>query len=45
MEQLGSASAVQAIRDLNQDALKGTDLIRANQKLRLPAKPIASAAE
>lgn len=42
-EQLGSPAAVQAIRDLNQDALNGSDLIRVNQKLRLPAKPLAAA--
>jgi len=43
VEQLGSASAVPALMDLNKDALKGTDRIRPNMKLRLPAKPIAAA--
>ena len=43
VEQLGSASAVPALMDLNRDALKGTDRIRPNMKLRLPAKPLASA--
>ena len=42
VEQLGSASAVPALMDLNKDALKGTDRIRPNMKLRLPAKPMAS---
>jgi nucleoid-associated protein YgaU len=41
--QLGTAGAVAAIKDLNQDVLKGGDVIRPNMKLRLPAKPIASA--
>jgi nucleoid-associated protein YgaU len=43
VEQLGTASAVPALMDLNKDALKGTDRIRPNMKLRLPAKPIAAA--
>jgi LysM repeat protein len=41
--QLGTAGAVEAIKDLNQDLLKGGETIRPNMKLRLPAKPIASA--
>jgi hypothetical protein len=43
--QLGNADAVPAIMDLNRDALKGRDIIRPNMKLKLPAKPLASAAE
>ncbi|MEO6434888.1 MAG: LysM peptidoglycan-binding domain-containing protein [Tepidisphaeraceae bacterium] len=43
VEQLGSASGVPAIMDLNKDLLKGRDIIRPNMKLRLPAKPLASA--
>jgi nucleoid-associated protein YgaU len=43
VEQLGSAGGVPAIMDLNKDALKGRDIIRPNMKLRLPAKPLASA--
>ena len=43
IEQMGSASALAAIRDLNKDLLKGGDLIHPNMKLRLPSKPIASA--
>ena len=43
VEQLGSPAAVPALMDLNQDTLKGTDVIRPNMKLRLPAKPMASA--
>jgi len=41
--QLGTAGAVNAIKDLNQDVLKGGETIRPNMKLRLPAKPLASA--
>ena len=41
--QLGNADAVPAIMDLNKETLKGKDVIRPNMKLRLPAKPIASA--
>jgi nucleoid-associated protein YgaU len=41
--QLGSADAVPAIVDLNKDVLKGKDIIHPNMKLRLPAKPYASA--
>ena len=40
--QLGSAGAVNAIKDLNKETLKGGDTIRPNMKLRLPSKPIAS---
>ncbi len=45
VEQLGSAGAVNAIRDLNKDLLKGGDVIHPNMKLRLPAKPIAAAVQ
>jgi nucleoid-associated protein YgaU len=41
--QLGNADAVPAIMDLNKETLKGKDVIRPNMKLRLPAKPVASA--
>jgi nucleoid-associated protein YgaU len=44
VEQLGSASAVPALMDLNRETLKGTDRIRPNMKLRLPARPMASLA-
>jgi LysM repeat protein len=43
VEQLGTASALIAVKDLNKDVLKGGDTIRPNMKLRLPAKPLASA--
>jgi len=43
VEQLGSAAGVPALLDLNKDTLKGTDKIRPNMKLRLPAKPLAAA--
>ncbi len=41
--QLGDASTLPAIKELNKDVLKGGDTIRPNMKLRLPAKPLASA--
>ena len=43
ISQLGTASAVAAIKDLNQDVLKGSDVIQPNMKLRMPAKTVASA--
>ena len=43
MTQLGTPGAVEAIKDLNKDMLKGGDVIQPNMKLRLPAKPLASA--
>jgi nucleoid-associated protein YgaU len=43
--QLGTPGAVEAIKDLNKDLLKGGETIRPNMKLRLPAKPLASAAQ
>ena len=43
VEQLGSAAGVPALMDLNKDILKGKDIIHPNMKLRLPAKPMASA--
>jgi len=42
-EQLGDGNAVAAIKELNKDVLKGGDGIRPNMRLRLPAKPLASA--
>ena len=42
-DQLGSAGAVSAIKELNKDTLKGRDTVQVGMKLRLPAKPIASA--
>jgi len=42
-EQLGDAKAYVAIKELNKDLLNGGDMITPNMKLRLPAKPIASA--
>jgi nucleoid-associated protein YgaU len=43
LEQLGTTAAVQAIKDLNKESLKGGDTIFVEMKLRLPAKPLASA--
>jgi len=43
VEQLGSPAGVPALLDLNKETLKGTDKIRPNMKLRLPAKPLAAA--
>lgn len=42
-DQLGNGTAWTAIKELNADILKGTDSIHPNMKLRLPAKPLASA--
>lgn len=41
--QLGTPAAVEALKDLNKEALKGGETIHPNMKLRLPAKPLASA--
>jgi nucleoid-associated protein YgaU len=41
-EEVGSAKAVQQIRDLNKDVLKGTDNVKAGAKLKIPAKVVAS---
>ena len=43
-EQLGSGNAWTQIRDLNQDILKGEDQVRVNTRIRIPNKPVASAA-
>lgn len=43
-EQLGSGNAWTQIRDLNADVLKGEDQVRASTRIRLPNKPVASAA-
>ncbi len=42
-DEVGNAGAVAAIQELNTDVLKGTTRVRPNMKLRLPAKPVASA--
>ena len=42
-EQLGDGNAYAAIKELNKDTLKGSDVVRPNMKLRLPARPVASA--
>lgn len=41
--QLGDGSAYTAIKELNKDTLKGGDTVRVDMKLRLPARPVASA--
>ena len=43
-EQLGSGNAWTQIRDLNPDVLKGEDKLRVNMRIRIPNKPVASAA-
>jgi nucleoid-associated protein YgaU len=43
-DQLGTGSAWQTIRDMNKDVLKGGDTVQVNMRLRLPPKPVASAA-
>jgi nucleoid-associated protein YgaU len=39
VNQVGTASAVEAIKSLNQDVLADADRLKVNMKLRLPAKP------
>lgn len=41
--ELGNPGAVEAIKDLNSDTLKGGETVTIGMKLKLPAKPIASA--
>ncbi len=42
-EQLGDGNAWAAIKELNKDVLKGKDDLHPNMRLKLPAKPLASA--
>jgi nucleoid-associated protein YgaU len=42
-DQLGDTATVAAIKELNEPTLKGSDSVRIGMKLRLPAKPLASA--
>jgi len=42
-DQLGNGAAWSAIKDINKDVLKGSDTVHPNMRLRLPAKPVASA--
>jgi nucleoid-associated protein YgaU len=42
-DQLGDGGAWTAIKELNADVLKGSDTVHPDMKLRLPAKPLASA--
>lgn len=42
-DQVGDAQAVAAIKELNRDTLKGGETVRVGMKLKLPAKPVASA--
>ncbi len=39
----GGASMLAALRELNKDVLKGSDVVRPNMKLRLPPRAVASA--
>ena len=41
-DEVGNAGAVAAIKELNKDVLQGSDKVRANIKLRLPAKSVSS---
>jgi nucleoid-associated protein YgaU len=41
-EQLGDASTVAAIRELNRDAVKDWNKLNVGTKLKLPARPVAS---
>jgi LysM repeat protein len=40
--QLGDGNAYTAIKELNKETLKGSDVVTPNMKLRLPARPVAS---
>jgi LysM repeat protein len=42
-EQLGNPGAIDAIKELNKDQLKGGDTIQVDMKLRLPGRPLARA--
>lgn len=42
LEQLGTTTAVAAIKEMNQDVLKGSDVIKIDMKLKLPAKSMAA---
>ncbi|WP_428937701.1 LysM peptidoglycan-binding domain-containing protein [Fontivita pretiosa] len=42
-EQLGNPAAVTAIKELNKETLKGSDVVHPNMRLRLPARPLARA--
>jgi nucleoid-associated protein YgaU len=42
-DQLGDTATVAAIKELNEPTLKGSDGVKVGMKLRLPAKPLASA--
>src|SRR5258706_5911073 len=42
-DQLGDAGAVAALKELNKDVLHGSETVLVNMKLRLPAKPVATA--
>lgn len=42
-EQLGDPAEIKTIKALNQDVLKGSDVVRVGMKLRLPGEPVASA--
>lgn len=41
-EQVGDPGAVDAIKELNKDVLKGSDVLHPNMRLRLPGKRLAS---
>src|SRR4051812_22243500 len=41
-DQLGDASTVPAIKELNKDSVKNWNVLPAGTKLRLPARPVAS---
>lgn len=42
-DQLGDPNAVAALKELNKEILKGSETLHPNMRLRLPAKPVASA--
>ena len=44
-DQLGSGNEWAKLKELNKDILKGGETVHPNMRLRLPAKPVASAAQ
>ena len=42
-DELGNSAAIPAIKAINKDVLRGSDQVRVNMKLKLPAKPVADA--
>jgi nucleoid-associated protein YgaU len=41
-DELGDTNTIAALKELNKDILRGSDRVRPNMKLRLPAKPVTT---